>query len=153
MGSRVDASSNKVEGDFVLCANCGRPDDVHPDGFNGHAPLEYAEENWVDVNRELACSIYCAAKLSGMSEEEAQLARAMKTRMDMRAEGMDDLADADEAYIQDIQDNPENHPFIPGLDAVADEDTHEHDQSAESMDTGDIDAEWAEVRRQMGRGE
>lgn len=148
MGQKVDSSSNVVHGDFVLCANCGREDDVHPDGFQGHAPVDYAEDNWIDVGRKLTCSIYCAAKVADFSEEEAQIARAKKTQADLRKAGDEEAADRDAEYVQALAERNEDFPYAPPLDAVADESDHPHNLTVEASED-DIDSEWEEIRKAL----
>lgn len=124
MGARVEGSSNAATttpaGDeAIYCASCG-------DGDQGYAPVEYAENNWIDVEGALCCSVLCAARQSGMSEADADLARGIAA----------DGGDSDR----------EDTPFAAPLGAALDEDTHEHDQTAEGGDApGDVDRKFNSI--------
>lgn len=104
MGERVDSASNRREEiggvDSIFCPHCGGDSDAHPTGAVGHAPVDAAERRWLQVNGHLACSVYCASKHLGLSEKEAQLNRAAKTRANMRAEGLEGEADQDERVVE-----------------------------------------------------
>lgn len=102
MGKRVDNANNKVvqvaDAEVIYCPNCG--DEASE---QGHADLPWAEARWLDVGGTLCCSVYCAAKHSGYSEKEAQLARAQKTRANARRDGVaEEVIAADEQYVTAI---------------------------------------------------
>ena len=142
MGERVDSATNKkadlsehpvgmlATEEAVFCVTCGTPDDESPQGF---APVDYAEANWVAVGRALACSIYCAAKEAGFTEEQAQLARAKKTQLDLREAGLEAQADHDEALVNDVLENPQNHPFAPAFEDVASPEATDHGVEADTQ--------------------
>lgn len=172
MGERVDAAQNEVMAvenidpatgrnigapEAIFCPNCG---DVGGADFTneetgysgttrpqGFAPVDAAEELWIEVDGQLCCGVYCAAKVAGLSEKQAQLARGMKTRMEMRKAGLDELADLDEQHIQAILDGEaQSVPF----EHVADEDTHDIDTTVDREGANDLSAEFEEILRQMG---
>jgi hypothetical protein len=129
MGERVDAAANGVvehEGqELIACPVCGE------DPPNGHGTVEFAEGNWIEVDGSLYCNIEHAALGSGLTPAQAQLAKAEAARQILRENGHGDLADADEARVRDIVENPENHPYAVALEEVADEDTHERETPEE----------------------
>jgi hypothetical protein len=142
MGRRVDNARNEVVSvdhpdgrlaaeEAVFCAHDGQPDGDPPQGY---APVEYAERNWIEVDGQLCCSIYCAAKVAGLTEEQAQLARGAAARANLRAEGYDELADTDERLVKamvaeehlDRTDPERQYPLAARLADLATEDTAEH---------------------------
>lgn len=169
MGERVNQAQNEVKKvqatpEAIFCPNCGNPDDsvmtrVDDEGNDyethigptGYAPADYAEGHWIEVDGWLCCSIYCAAKVRGASEEQAQLARGLKTRLDMRADGREEEADADEAYVKDMLENPEQYPLVAQLDEIADEDTHEKvlARVEGESSTSDIDEEFSQLMEDL----
>jgi hypothetical protein len=158
MGQRVDASNNEVtsvefpqghvlEAEAVFCANCGDPgSETSPP--QGYAPVVYAEDNWIDVGRELTCGIYCAAKCAGLDEKDAQLARAAKTQLELRAQGLDEEADADKEWVEEIAANSDAYPFVPALEEVATEDTRQVDTTPEESEGESLD--WDQLVKDLG---
>lgn len=128
MGERIDAAGNGVQEvlgeQVVFCPICGDPDG---EPVQGHGTLEFVEANWIEVDGSLYCNIEHAALGAGLSAAQAQLAKAEAARRLLREQGYDAIADADEARVQDIVDNPEAHPYSVALEEVADEDTHERE--------------------------
>lgn len=155
MGQRIDAAANEVKSvsaapgarEAIFCPNCGDEDGFtmtrqDDDGNeytteippSGYAPVAFAETDWIEVDGSLYCSIYCAAKGAGLTEEQAQLARSEKTRMDLREDGRDDLADLDERRVAAIIERPEDFPLAARLQDIADEDDHPHDQTVDATE-------------------
>lgn len=172
MGERVDAAQNEVVAvenidhatgrnigapEAIFCTNCGDMGGAEftneETGYSGttspqgYAPVADAEEQWIEVDGQLCCGVYCAAKVAGLSEKQAQLARGMKTRMEMRKAGFGELADLDEQHIQAILDGEaQSVPF----EHVADEDTHDIDTTPDNEGANELSAEFEEILRQMG---
>ncbi len=147
MGERVDAAANNVvdvEGqECVFCPICG---DQGGDPVQGHATVEFAEGNWIEVDGSLYCNIEHAALGHGLSPAQAQLARAEAARQIARDQGVSAaIIAADEAYVYDLVENPQEYPYSPSLEEVADDDTHERETPDEEKNILSAeDQEWAD---------
>jgi hypothetical protein len=73
VGSRVDTAANEVQ-------DYGGTEGVPCPTW---ATIPWAEGHWLSVDDMLCCSVYCASRYMGLSERQAQLNRAEKTRMNM----------------------------------------------------------------------
>lgn len=140
--TRVDAAANGVvehEGqNLIACPICGEDPPL------GHGTVQFAEENWIEVDGSLYCNIEHAALGAGLDPAQAQLAKAEAARAALRQQGLGHIADADEERVRDIVENPEKHPYSAALDEVADGDTHERETPEEEKATmSPEDQEWA----------